>query len=124
MKAMQVFIFISHFSFAASFLWMFSRSRTGQLEAQTCRNCKKQFDNSNSNSSTICSFHPGIYSGRLNRVNDIDTSGLEYFWSCCGQDSVHAEGCIKNTKHVSYDEENYQRYSTLTGKPINYKKLS
>lgn len=48
-------------------------------------------------------FHPGLYSGRLNRVNDVDTSGLEFFWSCCGEYDHEHPGC-KRTRHASYDD--------------------
>lgn len=37
---------------------------------------------------TLKSSIPGIYSGRLNRINDVDTSDLEFFWSCCGEYGV------------------------------------
>lgn len=60
-------------------------------------------------------FHPGFFSGRLNRVNDVDTSGLEYFWSCCGQPDKEHSGCITG-RHVSYDDpEDGGVRSPLTG---------
>lgn len=67
---------------------------------RTCKQCKKQFIPSKNNSGKDCVFHPGIYSGRLNRINDVDTSDLEFFWSCCGEYSLSAEGCMK-TKHYT-----------------------
>ncbi|CAN0465569.1 unnamed protein product, partial [Laminaria digitata] len=48
-------------------------------------------------------FHPGLFSGRLNRVNDVDTSGLEYFWSCCGEGDRSHAGCATG-RHASYDD--------------------
>ncbi|CAM9876597.1 unnamed protein product [Ectocarpus sp. 6 AP-2014] len=68
----------------------------------TCRNCKQQF-NPDDNVDGSCSYHPGLFSGRLNRINDVDTSGLEYFWSCCGETDPSHPGCIKG-KHASYDD--------------------
>lgn len=64
------------------------------------------------------SYHPGFFSGRLNRVNDVDTSGLEYFWSCCGQPDKEHPGCITG-RHASYDnpEEGGVR-SPLTGSKL------
>ncbi|CAM9817695.1 unnamed protein product [Ectocarpus sp. 4 AP-2014] len=68
----------------------------------TCRNCKQQF-NPDDNVDGSCSYHPGLFSGRLNRINDVDTSGLEYFWSCCGETDTSHPGCVKG-KHASYDD--------------------
>ena len=91
---------------------------------RVCRNCKQQYNNNdipNANSQESgCQFHPGIYSGRLNRINDVDTSDLEYFWSCCGNYDLTSKGCILSSKHVSYDDISYTRYSVLTGKEITY----
>ena len=70
------------------------------LESRVCRRCKCQYLDRNQS----CMFHPGIYSGRLNRVNDIDTSDLEYFWSCCGQASLGSTGCVLQLNHLSYDK--------------------
>eukprot|EP00752_Nemacystus_decipiens_P012212 g10827.t1 len=83
----------------------------------TCRNCKKQFRR-DENEDGACSYHPGFFSGRLNRVNDVDTSGLEYFWSCCGQPDKEHPGCITG-RHESYDdpEEGGVR-SPLTGSKL------
>jgi hypothetical protein len=87
--------------------------------ASTCRFCKKQYDCSDNllGKAGPCVFHPGIYSGRLNRVNDIDTSDKEFFWSCCGEYELGAVGCINAERHYSYDEQG-PRYSVLTGKRI------
>eukprot|EP00903_Cladosiphon_okamuranus_P011696 g11001.t1 len=80
----------------------------------TCRNCKKQFRR-DENEDGACSYHPGFFSGRLNRVNDVDTSGLEYFWSCCGQPDKDHPGCTTG-RHVSYDDpEDGGLRSPLTG---------
>ncbi|CAM9979078.1 unnamed protein product [Ectocarpus sp. 12 AP-2014] len=68
----------------------------------TCRNCKQQF-NPDDNVDGSCSYHPGLFSGRLNRINDVDTSGLEYFWSCCGETDPSHPGCVKG-EHASYDD--------------------
>ena len=91
---------------------------------RVCRNCKQQYSNAlpnaNEGESAGCQFHPGIYSGRLNRINDVDTSDLEYFWSCCGNYELTSKGCIVGSKHVSYDDTSYTRYSVLTGKEIKY----
>jgi hypothetical protein len=90
----------------------------GQARAsptRTCRQCKQQFGGSSS-PSTACKFHPGYYTGRLNRINDVDTSGLEFFWSCCGEYDVHAAGCVTAERHVSYDEATFTKYSVATGK--------
>uniref|UniRef100_A0A0G4H9F9 CHORD domain-containing protein n=1 Tax=Chromera velia CCMP2878 TaxID=1169474 RepID=A0A0G4H9F9_9ALVE len=81
----------------------------------TCRQCKKPFLKSQ-NAETGCVFHPGFYTGRLNRVNDVDTSDLEFFWSCCGEYDRGHPGCT-NTHHVSYDDEG-PTWSVLTGKII------
>ena len=88
--------------------------------SRVCRRCKCQYIKKNE----PCSFHPGIYSGRLNRVNDVDTSDLEYFWSCCGKNPIDAEGCIVIPDHLSYDEDDPIVFSTFTGKSVKYKKLS
>lgn len=86
--------------------------------SRTCKNCKKSYikgDNS------VCTFHPGLYTGRLNRVNDVDTSGLEFFWSCCGNYDLNSAGCVNDPRHVSYDEDgDDKKYSVLTGKPMKY----
>ena len=89
--------------------------------SRVCRNCKQQYTNDIANANEPgCHFHPGIYSGRLNRINDVDTSDLEYFWSCCGNYNLTSKGCIVGSKHVSYDDTTYTRYSVLTGKEIKY----
>lgn len=63
-------------------------------------------------------FHPGLFSGRLNRVNDVDTSGLEYFWSCCGQPDKEHPGCATG-RHASYDDpEEGGIRSPLTGSKL------
>jgi len=67
---------------------------------RTCKNCKLSFIMEENIKLKSCNFHPGIYSGRLNRINDIDTSDLEYFWSCCGEYNISARGCI-NTYHAT-----------------------
>jgi len=59
----------------------------------TCKNCHKTFCKDSIDQK--CNFHPGIYSGRLNRINDIDTKDLEYFWSCCGEYQLESEGCTQ-----------------------------
>ncbi|CAN0033891.1 unnamed protein product, partial [Discosporangium mesarthrocarpum] len=48
-------------------------------------------------------YHPGIFSGRLNRVNDTDTSDLEFFWSCCGEMDPDHPGCTVGP-HESYSD--------------------
>ncbi|CAM9090897.1 unnamed protein product [Ectocarpus fasciculatus] len=75
---------------------------TTTTATSTCRNCKQQF-NPDDNVDGSCSYHPGLFSGRLNRINDVDTSGLEYFWSCCGETDPSHPGCVKG-KHASYDD--------------------
>lgn len=85
---------------------------------KTCKNCKKQYDSKGKD--VKCRFHAGIYTGRLNRVNDVDTSGLEYFWSCCGNEELSSPGCTINEYHVSYDDSSNDQYSRLTGKKIKY----
>uniref|UniRef100_A0A7S1TIL7 Uncharacterized protein n=1 Tax=Compsopogon caeruleus TaxID=31354 RepID=A0A7S1TIL7_9RHOD len=70
---------------------------------RVCRLCKGQYD-PGQNTGRSCRRHSGYYSGRLNRVNDVDTSDLEYFWNCCGEESKHAHGCEWG-HHVSYDED-------------------
>jgi hypothetical protein len=91
-----------------------------ERSSRVCRRCKYQYESKNE----ACTFHPGIYSGRLNRVNDVDTSDLEYFWSCCGKSPIDAEGCVILLEHLSYDEDQPTFFSTLTGKSVTYKKLS
>lgn len=83
---------------------------------KTCKCCKKQYNFENQPGMNLCSFHPGIYSGRLNRINDVDTSDLEYFWSCCGQDALTSQGCIVSRTHTSYDDDHNPKYSVFTGK--------
>ncbi|CAN0049103.1 unnamed protein product [Choristocarpus tenellus] len=81
---------------------------------RTCRNCHSQFYPEDNNDEA-CRFHPGIFTGRLNRVNDVDTSGLEYFWSCCGEYELDHPGCVV-TSHESYDDPPIQGWrSPLTG---------
>ena len=63
---------------------------------KTCKNCHLQYVPRDNMNSKTCKFHPGIYSGRLNRINDIDTSDLEYFWSCCGEYNLSAIGCVSS----------------------------
>ena len=87
------------------------------ISMKTCKNCKKQYDSIKNDDS--CRFHTGIYSGRLNRVNDVDTSDLEYFWSCCGMYNLDEPGCLVQ-KHASYDDNDSYQYSRLTGKKIKY----
>lgn len=53
----------------------FSTAVVSVTKNRTCRQCKKQYT---PGSSEKCSFHPGIFSGRLNRINDIDTSVRHY----------------------------------------------
>jgi hypothetical protein len=89
-----------------------------QIIYKTCKNCKKQYDNKSND--IKCIFHTGIYTGRLNRVNDVDTSDLEYFWSCCGNEELSSIGCNINEYHVSYDDKDDIQYSKLTGKKIKY----
>ena len=81
------------------------------MSSKTCKNCKKQFSNGQTTSGNECRYHPGYYTGRLNRINDVDTSDLEFFWSCCGEYSSAAEGCLVRSMHFSYDEEDPEKYS-------------
>ena len=86
---------------------------------RTCKNCKKTFIKGDD---SVCSFHPGLYTGRLNRINDVDTSDMEFFWSCCGNYDLNSSGCINTKQHVSYDDDgDDNKYSVLTGKPMKYK---
>jgi hypothetical protein len=97
------------------------KSDPTNMPRRTCKACKQQYQASNEGTcEEVCSFHPGIFSGRLNRINDIDTSDLEYFWSCCGAYELESRGCIQRSRHTSYDDEGVT-YSILTGKPISYK---
>ena len=61
---------------------------------KVCKNCKKIYD-PKLNTDTSCVYHPGHYSGRLNRINDVDTSDLEYFHSCCGEYDKDHPGCVQ-----------------------------
>ena len=87
------------------------------ISMKTCKNCKKQYDSIKNDNS--CRFHSGMYTGRLNRVNDVDTSDLEYFWSCCGVYDLDEPGCLIQ-QHASYDDNDTYQYSRLTGKRIKY----
>lgn len=87
------------------------------LTKKTCKHCKKQYIPGGEDD---CTFHPGIYSGRLNRINDVDTSDLEFFWSCCGEYELGAMGCVRGRKHVSYDDDDSTKYSIATGKEVDY----
>ena len=94
-------------------------SLSSSHRTSTCRRCKKQFS---PEQNTICVHHPGIYSGRLNRINDVDTSDKEFFWSCCGEYELHATGCLHLDKHCSYDDNDDDTYSVFTGKRVDYKR--
>ena len=103
---------------------LFPNSCDSRLEAKqgsptkTCKRCKLQYKN---DESSTCRSHPGIYSGRLNRVNDVDTSDKEFFWSCCGEYELHAPGCLNLDSHCSYDDDDSAgSYSLFTGKRVNY----
>ena len=86
---------------------------------KTCKRCKSQF--TPGDKSSTCRSHPGIYSGRLNRVNDVDTSDKEFFWSCCGEYDLHAPGCLNLDSHCSYDDDDSAHsYSVFTGKRVSY----
>eukprot|EP00170_Pyropia_yezoensis_P006621 contig_27013_g6642 len=47
--------------------------------------------------------HSAQYRGRLNRIEPTETSGLEYFWHCCGETDRDAPGCALSV-HASYDD--------------------
>ena len=91
-----------------------STNREIKSTLKVCKNCKKTYD-PKLNTDTSCVYHPGHYSGRLNRINDVDTSDLEYFHSCCGEYDKTDPGCVQS-KHVSYDEEEMGWVSKATGK--------
>eukprot|EP01041_Mallomonas_annulata_P007102 gene7102-14447_t len=94
-----------------------SESYAGNLgeTSRTCKQCKQQFNPAHNFKSKTCTFHPGIYSGRLNRINDVDTSDLEFFWSCCGEYQLSSIGCL-TTHHYTYDDDSSPAYSRLDGK--------
>ncbi|OSX81019.1 hypothetical protein BU14_0027s0046 [Porphyra umbilicalis] len=69
---------------------------------KVCRQCKQQYD-PEANEPGSCRYHGAQYRGRLNRIEPTETSGLEYFWHCCGDTDVNAEGCVK-ARHSSYDD--------------------
>ncbi|CEM36176.1 unnamed protein product [Vitrella brassicaformis CCMP3155] len=75
---------------------------SGLSRPATCRQCKRSFVPEH-NHSLACCYHAGVFSGRLNRVNDVDTSDLEFFWSCCGEYDREHPGCVV-TRHMSFDE--------------------
>jgi hypothetical protein len=75
---------------------------TLQPTTRVCKVCKQKY-NPTENSPQSCRRHPGFYSGRLNRVEATDTSGLEYFWDCCGATAKDAPPCEAGL-HRSYDE--------------------
>jgi len=68
-----------------------------------CCVCKNRFNVTDNNPSS-CRFHLYSYSGRLNRVEPTDCSGLEFIWNCCGSTDVDAPGCTLG-RHVSYDDK-------------------
>jgi len=74
-----------------------SKSKTA-----VCKECKTVFDKER-NTDQSCRYHSGYHSGLLNRVAPTETSGLAYFWNCCGQADKEAPGCVV-TKHVTYDD--------------------
>jgi len=79
-----------------------SRKSPSNVTFKTCKHCKKQFPEDLSGGETSpCTFHTGIFTGRLNRINDVDTSDLEYFWTCCGSYELSALGCFTAKKHRS-----------------------
>ena len=89
---------------------------------RTCKRCRQQYVERSG--SGICISHPGIYSGRLNRVNDVDTSDKEFFWSCCGNYDLSAPGCLILDEHHGYDDEEDEcSFSVFTGKRVGYKRL-
>ena len=109
---------LSHKRYHRSSISISNDGNDGKIVSmKTCKNCKKQYDSIKNDNS--CRFHSGIYTGRLNRVNDVDTSDLEYFWSCCGMYNLDEPGCLIQ-QHTSYDDNDTYQYSRLTGKRIKY----
>ncbi|KAM3577180.1 hypothetical protein VYU27_000863 [Nannochloropsis oceanica] len=69
---------------------------------KTCRACLQQYKSSE-NGPTACHHHPGIYTGRLARIDDVDPTGAkDWFWSCCGEEREH-RGCTQDY-HRSFDD--------------------
>jgi hypothetical protein len=82
---------------------------------RTCQFCKQQYLPSENTAGNSCVYHPGLFTGRLNRINDVDCSDLEFFWSCCGEYDKAHPGCFKG-RHAGYGEELDGWRSPLTGK--------
>mmetsp|Transcript_17466 Transcript_17466/g.37942 ORF Transcript_17466/g.37942 Transcript_17466/m.37942 type:complete len:153 (-) Transcript_17466:1701-2159(-) len=80
-----------------------SSSTTKEVPVKrVCRVCKSMYDPA-ANHDSACVYHEGYYAGRLNRIEPTETSGLEYFWHCCGQYDQSAPGCTRS-RHKSYDD--------------------
>lgn len=77
-------------------------SRAAPPARRVCRICKTRFDPSR-NGPRSCRHHPELFSGRLLRVEPTETSGLAFFYDCCGATDAAAPGCTYGT-HASYDD--------------------
>lgn len=77
--------------------------RVASSALRLCRVCKQHFDPAK-NEYGSCKYHPGYYAGRLNRVAPTETSGLEYFWECCGHPDKDAPPC-QLSRHLTYDDD-------------------
>lgn len=73
----------------------FARTLSGWDELRMCWHRRLRF--------FADSTHAAQYRGRLNRIEPTETSGLEYFWHCCGNTDPNAPGCMLSA-HASYDE--------------------
>jgi len=79
-----------------------SPSFSSSEPTKTCRACLQQYKPSENNP-TACHYHPGIYTGRLARIDDVDPTGAkDWFWSCCGEEREHG-GCTQD-QHRSFDD--------------------
>ncbi|KAK1859512.1 hypothetical protein I4F81_002107 [Pyropia yezoensis] len=77
-------------------------ARAAVMTLRVCRKCKQQYD-TETNTPASCRTHSAQYRGRLNRIEPTETSGLEYFWHCCGETDRDAPGCALSV-HASYDD--------------------
>lgn len=71
-------------------------------DTRVCRVCKQRFELSQ-NGPRACRHHTTMFTGRLLRVSPTETSGIGFFYDCCGADNADAPGCTYGFHHT-YDD--------------------